>query len=207
VVGSSASEAPLVGVLALQGAVREHQRILERLGVAVRQVKRPADLDGLWGIVLPGGESTTIGMLMTEYGLRAPLAEGRLPVFGTCAGMILMASRIEGGEPPWLGILDVAVVRNAYGRQRESFETDLEVAGVGRVRGVFIRAPYVAEVGAGVEVLAADAGGHPVVVRQGPHLAAAFHPELAGETRLHAAFLAALRGPVAFAPTAAGSGA
>lgn len=200
-----AGSAPLVGILALQGAVREHAAVLQDLGARVRSVKRPSDLEGLWGIVLPGGESTAIGLLMTEYGLREPLRSGYLPTFGTCAGMILMARRIEGGEPPWLGILDVAVARNAYGRQRESFEADLEVGGIGQVRGVFIRAPYVTEVGHGVEVLARDHGGHAVVVRQGPHLATAFHPELAGEHRLHAAFLAGLDGP-AQAPVGAVAG-
>ncbi len=175
--------------------MREHVAVLEGLGAEARPVKRVDDLAGLWGLVLPGGESTTIGMLMGEYGLRAPLSSGELPLFGTCAGLILMARRIEGGEAPWLGVLDIAVVRNAYGRQGESFEADLDVHGIGPVRGVFIRAPYVSEVGAAVEVLARDEGGHPVVVRQGPHLAAAFHPELAGEGRLHAAFIAGLRAP------------
>lgn len=179
-------------MLALQGAVREHVAILNRLGVESRVVKRPTDLDGLEGIIVPGGESTTIGMLMTEYGLRAPLATGRLPMFGTCAGMIVMARAIEGGEPPWLSILNVTVARNAYGRQRESFEADLEVAGVGVVHGVFIRAPYVSQVGDGAEVLARDGQGHPVVVRQGRHLAASFHPELAGDPRLHRLFVEGL---------------
>lgn len=169
--------------------MREHVAILEGLGVETRPVKRPQDLDGLAGIVLPGGESTTIGMLMTEYGLREPLSRGTLPVFGTCAGMILMARTIVGGEAPWLSILDVSVTRNAYGRQRESFEADLVVAGVGNVHGVFIRAPYVSEAGSAVEVLARDTRGHAVVVRQGRHLAAAFHPELAGDGRLHRSFL------------------
>jgi pyridoxal 5'-phosphate synthase pdxT subunit len=191
-----AGSRPVVGVLALQGAVREHIRVLEGLGAEARPVKRAHDLDGLWGIVLPGGESTTIGMLMGEYGLREPLGGGRLPVFGTCAGLILMARRLQGGEPPWLAILDVTVVRNAYGRQGESHEADIDVAGIGRVRGVFIRAPYISEAAAEVEVLARDDAGHPVVVRQGAHLGAAFHPELAGEGRLHAAFLAGLAGPV-----------
>lgn len=182
--------------------MREHVAVLEGLGAEARPVKRAADLDGLWGLILPGGESTTIGMLMGEYGLRTPLATGRLPMFGTCAGLILMARRIEGGEAPWLGVLDVTVVRNAYGRQGESFETDLAVRGVGRVRGVFIRAPYIAAAGTGVEVLARDGGGHPVVVREGVHLASAFHPELAGENRLHAAFLSGLAGPVEWPVTA-----
>jgi len=191
-----AGSTPIVGVLALQGAVREHVAVLEGLGARPRLVKRAEDLAGLWGIVLPGGESTTIGMLMGEYGLRAPLSTGRLPMFGTCAGMILMAREITG-EAAWLGVLDVTVVRNAYGRQGESFEADLPVAGIGGVRGVFIRAPYVTRVGPDVEVLAVDGDQHPVVVRQSMHMAAAFHPELAGERRLHAAFVARLTGPVA----------
>lgn len=176
--------------------MREHVAVLEGLGVETRQVKRISDLEGLWGIVLPGGESTTIGMLMGEYGLLEPLAAGGLPVFGTCAGLILMASRLEGGEAPWLRLLDVSVARNAYGRQGESHEADLDVTGIGRVRGVFIRAPYVTRSGPQVEVLAQDAEGHPVVVRQDAHVGAAFHPELAGESRLHQAFLAGLKGPV-----------
>jgi len=182
-----------IGVLALQGAVREHLRVLEDLGVPGKEVRRPHDLEGLDGIILPGGESTAIGLLMTEYGLRAPLASGELPMFGTCAGMILMAKRLEGGEPPWLGVLDVTVLRNAYGRQRESFEAPVEVAEVGTVRGVFIRAPYVTQVGPAAEVLAYDNRGHPIVVRQGPHLATSFHPELARDSRLHALFVSGIR--------------
>jgi 5'-phosphate synthase pdxT subunit len=178
-----------IGVLALQGAVREHLAVLAQLGVEGVPVKRPQDLEGLDGIILPGGESTTIGRLMTEYGLREPLAQGDLPMFGTCAGMILMAREIEGGEHPWLGVLDVTVRRNAYGRQRESFEAPVEVAGVGAVHAVFIRAPYLTRTGPEVEVLARDHQGNPVVVRQGVHLASAFHPELAGEPRLHQLFL------------------
>jgi len=197
-----------VGVLGLQGAVREHVAMVEEAGAEARVVKRPADLDGLAGIVLPGGESTTIGMLMTEYGLREPLARGDLPCFGTCAGMILMAGALEGGhgEPPWLSVMDITVARNAYGRQRESFEADLEVKGIGAVRGVFIRAPYVTRVGPGVEVLASDAEGHAVVVRQGRHLAAAFHPEMARDSRLHRAFLAGLAAPAAVAAGGGGAG-
>lgn len=176
--------------------MREHAAVLDALGAEVSLVRRVDDLEGLWGIVLPGGESTTIGMLMTEYGLRAPLATGALPVLGTCAGLILMARRLEGGEAPWLGLLDVTVLRNAYGRQGESHETDLDVTGIGVVRGVFIRAPYISEVGEGVEILGRDGAGHPVVVRQGRHLGLAFHPELAAEGRVHAAFLKGLAGPV-----------
>ena len=182
-----------IGVLALQGAVREHLRVLEDLGVTGVAVRRPRDLTGLQGIVLPGGESTTIGLLMTEYGLREPLSQGTLPMFGTCAGMILMARRLEGPETPWLSVLDVTVRRNANGRQRESFEAPIEISEVGTVRGVFIRAPYITEVGPEAEVLAQDGDGHAIVVRQGPHLAASFHPELARDSRLHALFLSGLR--------------
>lgn len=182
-----------IGVLALQGAFREHLHVLEDLGVQGSEVRRPRDLEGLEGLILPGGESTAIGMLMTEYGLREPLASGALPLFGTCAGMILMAERLGGREAPWLSVLDVTVLRNAYGRQRESFEAPIEVAEVGTVRGVFIRAPYVTEVGPKAEVLGRDSDGHPIVVRQGVHLAASFHPELARDSRLHALFLSGIR--------------
>lgn len=182
-----------IGVLALQGAVREHLRVLEDLGVTGTEVRRGRDLEDLEGIILPGGESTAIGLLMTEYGLREPLSSGKMPMFGTCAGMILMAQRLDAGEEPWLGVLDVTVKRNAYGRQRESFEAPIQVTEVGTVRGVFIRAPYITDVGPEAEVLARDSEGHPIVVRQGIHLAASFHPELARDSRLHALFLSGVR--------------
>jgi 5'-phosphate synthase pdxT subunit len=182
-----------VGILALQGAFREHGAVLDRLGVAHRQVRKAADLEGLQAIIIPGGESTTIGLLMQEYGLFDPLRRGDIAVLGTCAGMILMAREIVGSDQPRLDLLDIAVERNAYGRQRESFEDDLQVEGMGAVRAVFIRAPYVVRVGEGVEVLSRDRAGHVIAVRSGRHMALAFHPELAGETRLHAAFLAGLR--------------
>lgn len=182
-----------IGVLAIQGAVREHLRVLEDLGIRGVEVRRARDLEGLDGLILPGGESTAIGMLMTEYGLREPLASGTLPLFGTCAGMILMAKRLDGNEAPWLSVLDATVRRNAYGRQRESFEAPIDVAEVGTVRGVFIRAPYITEVGPSAEILARDGDGHPIVVRQGVHLATSFHPELARDSRLHALFLSGIR--------------
>jgi 5'-phosphate synthase pdxT subunit len=177
-----------VGILAVQGAVSEHEAMLARLGVEVRQVRRPEHLEGLEGLVIPGGESTTIGMLMQEYGLIDALADGHLPIFGTCAGAIVLAKEIAGSAQPRLGLVDVRIVRNAFGRQRESFETDLEVAGVGRVHAVFIRAPYVDRVGEGVDVLA-WLDGKAVLWRQGPFLASSFHPELTDDTRIHRYFV------------------
>jgi 5'-phosphate synthase pdxT subunit len=187
-----------VGVLALQGDVREHLAALRSAGVEAVEVRRPDELDGLDGIVVPGGESTTIGRLLTIFGLleplRARIAEG-LPAYGSCAGMILLANEVRDGKPgqPTLGGLDVVVRRNAFGRQVDSFETDLDVAGVdgGPVHAVFIRAPWVEEAGPGVEVLA-EAAGHPVAVRQGHLLATAFHPELTGDARVHELFVGML---------------
>ena len=185
---------PTVGVLALQGDVREHLRALTALGVDALAVRRPAELDGCAGLVLPGGESTTMAKLARTFGLleplRARLAEG-MPAFGTCAGMILLADRIRDGATgqETLGGLDVTVRRNAFGRQVDSFETDLDVAGVeGPVHAVFIRAPWVEETGPSVEVLA-EAAEHPVAVRQGPVLATSFHPEVGHDLRLHSLFL------------------
>jgi 5'-phosphate synthase pdxT subunit len=178
-----------VGVLALQGDFREHAAALSRLGAEPVLVRRAEDLQGLGALVIPGGESTTIGSLAGRYGLLEPLRRavaGGLPTLGTCAGMILLASGTTGGqEQPQLGVLDLVVDRNAFGRQVESFEADLEVAGMkGAVHGVFIRAPRVERAGPGVEVLA-SVDGHPVMVRQGHVLAAAFHPELTGDLRVH----------------------
>ncbi|HEY8552171.1 MAG TPA: pyridoxal 5'-phosphate synthase glutaminase subunit PdxT [Thermaerobacter sp.] len=184
-----------MGVLALQGDVEEHRTALARAGAEVRSVRTPGDLEGLEGLVLPGGESTAIGRLMERAGLLEPLrarAEaGALALFGTCAGMILLAREVLGGEPPRLGLLDVTVERNAYGRQVDSFEADLPVPalGEGPLRAVFIRAPVVRAVGPGVEVLATWQG-HPVLVRQGRHLASSFHPELVDDLRLVRYFLA-----------------
>ena len=198
---------PRVGVLALQGDVREHVSVLRRLGAEVVEVKRPEQLDELDGIVLPGGESTTIGKLAELYGLLDPLrkrlAEG-LPAYGTCAGAILLgraALHADGraADQPLLGAMDTVVRRNAFGRQVDSFEADLDVRGVagGPVHAVFIRAPWFEEVGPDVEVLAEVAtprGATIVVARQGRILASAFHPELVGDDRLHGLFLEMVRG-------------
>lgn len=179
---------PRVGVLALQGDVREHVGALSRAGASSVPVKRPADLDAVDALVIPGGESTTIGKLATRFALIEPLRDALdegLPVFGTCAGMIFLAASVIDGDQPLLGRLDVVVRRNAFGRQNESFETDLDVTGLDEpFHAVFIRAPWVEKVGADVEVLA-EVGGHPVMVRQGAILAASFHPELTEDGRLH----------------------
>jgi 5'-phosphate synthase pdxT subunit len=174
------------GVLALQGDVREHARMFAECGATPVLVRSAEELEAVDCLAIPGGESTAIGRLARLYGLVDPIrrrAEGGMPVFGTCAGMIAMARDVEGGEP-LLSVLDVEVRRNAYGRQNESFEADLEVRDVGPVRGVFIRAPRVVRVGPDVRVLSEHAG-HPVVVQQCNRLAATFHPEIAGDPRLH----------------------
>ena len=160
------------------------------LGSTPILVRTPEDLASVDCLAIPGGESTTIGRLARRFEMVEPLLErarGGMPVFGTCAGMIVMAHDVRGGEP-LLGLMDIGVDRNAYGRQVDSFEADVEVEGVGPVRGVFIRAPQVNRVGPGVEVLA-EHDGTPVVVRQGSLLAASFHPEIAGDPRLHAFLL------------------
>jgi pyridoxal 5'-phosphate synthase pdxT subunit len=184
-----------VGVLALQGAFREHRETLDALGVEAHEVRSVAALAPLDALILPGGESTTIGRLLATSGLLDPLREriaDGMPVLGTCAGVILLATRVVDGRPdqPTLGALDVTVRRNGYGTQLQSFEADLDVAGVGGrpFPGVFIRAPVLEEVGAGVEVLARH-GDHPVLVRRGPVWGATFHPELAGDLRVHERFL------------------
>lgn len=186
---------PLVGVLALQGDVGEHTRVLERLGVGVRAVRRPVDLDDLDAIVLPGGESTTLSLLLQSAELFDPLAQRLdkgLAALGTCAGMILLAAEVLDGRPDQrsFGAIDVAVRRNAFGRQVESFEADLAVKGVdGEMHAVFIRAPLVERVGRTVEVLATverpDGVPRPVVCRDKKVLVASFHPELSGDDRLH----------------------
>jgi pyridoxal 5'-phosphate synthase pdxT subunit len=179
---------PSVGVLALQGDVREHVASLGRLGVRACEVRGSDDLTGLDGIVVPGGESTTIGRLATRFGLLDPLRRrviDGMPYYGTCAGLILAASAVTEGDQPLLGVLDVVVQRNAFGRQNESFETELRISGLaGAFHAVFIRAPWVAKVGADVEVLA-TVGEHPVMVRQGHVLGTSFHPELTGDDRIH----------------------
>jgi 5'-phosphate synthase pdxT subunit len=186
---------PVVGVLALQGDVREHLVALAGLGVTARPIRRASEFAELDGIVIPGGESTTICRLLDVFDLRAPLVErltAGLPAFGSCAGMIVLASEILDGRPDQLplGAIDIVVRRNAFGRQVDSFESDLEITGIdgGPVRGVFIRAPWVERTGPDVTVLA-RVGGHPVAVRQGNVLATSFHPEVSGDDRLHELFL------------------
>jgi 5'-phosphate synthase pdxT subunit len=171
-----------IGVLAVQGNFREHAAMLRRLGADVVEVRRPDQLDGLDGLIIPGGESTTFTRLMRLYGLDEALREFDRPVFGTCAGMIVL-------DRNHLGLIDLRVRRNAFGRQVASFETDLELPGETRpLRAVFIRAPWIEDVGPDVEVLA-EVDGHPVLARQGRFLVAAFHPELTDDTRLHELFL------------------
>jgi 5'-phosphate synthase pdxT subunit len=175
-----------IGVLAVQGNFREHAAMLRRLGAEAVEVRKPEQLDGLDGLVVPGGESTAILRLIRLYGLEEAIESFPAPVFGTCAGMILLAR-------DHLGLVDLAVRRNAYGRQVASFEADLELAGEDEsLRGVFIRAPRVAEHGPDVEVLA-EHDGEPVLLRQGRYLVASFHPELTDDTRVHELFLEAVR--------------
>jgi 5'-phosphate synthase pdxT subunit len=170
----------VIGVLGLQGDFEAHARMLEELGADARVVRSPKDLKGLDGLVIPGGESTTMTLGIEREGLAEPLRDlvrSGAPVLGTCAGMIML-------DREHLDVLDVTARRNAFGRQVASFETDVNVAGAGAIRAVFIRAPWIDEVGAAVEVLA-EVDGHPVAVRQGNVLAVSFHPELNGETQLH----------------------
>ena len=190
-----------VGVLALQGDFREHIQVFARLDVEASEVRTVEDLQEVDGLVIPGGESTAIGRLARIYGLIKPLRKRVLegmPVLGTCAGMIFLASETTLGEQPQLGVLDVKVERNAFGRQADSFEADLEVDGQeDPVRAVFIRAPLIVKVGCGVDVLSVVAQGkekRPVFVRQGNILATSFHPELTRDTRVHQMFLDVLEG-------------
>ncbi len=182
---------PLVGVLALQGGFEAHKRMLRGLGAEVREVRTPADLDGLDGLVIPGGESTTMTLGIEREGLREPLRElvstRGVPVLGSCAGLIML-------DREHLGLMDVRAQRNAFGRQAHSFETDLEVRGLdgGPLRAVFIRAPWIAEHGPDVEILA-EVDGHPVAARQDGLLAVAFHAELTADDRVHRLFLDSLR--------------
>jgi 5'-phosphate synthase pdxT subunit len=180
------SEAPLIGVLALQGDFAAHGRVLRRLGAGVREVRVVAALDGIDGLVIPGGESTTMTLGIEREGLAEPIAAltaDGLPVLGSCAGLIML-------DRAHLGLMDIVAERNAFGRQIKSFEADLEVAGLsgGPLRAVFIRAPWIAEHGPGVEVLA-EVDGHAVAARQGELLAVAFHSELSGDDRVHALLL------------------
>jgi 5'-phosphate synthase pdxT subunit len=180
------SKTPKIGILAVQGNVREHAAMLRRLGAEPVEVRKPEQLADLDGLVIPGGESTAIGRLVRLYGLEEAIRSFARPILGTCAGMILLDRR-------HLGVLDLEVSRNAYGRQVASFEADLELAGDAEpLRGVFIRAPRVADAGPGVEVLA-ELDGEPVLLREGRTIVAAFHPELTDDTRVHERFLELVR--------------
>ncbi|MFD7749218.1 pyridoxal 5'-phosphate synthase glutaminase subunit PdxT [Streptomyces sp. NPDC059698] len=193
------SDTPLIGVLALQGDVREHLIALASANALARPVRRPEELAEVDGLVIPGGESTTMSKLAVLFGMLEPLRErvrAGMPVYGTCAGMILLAEKIldpRSGQET-VGGIDMIVRRNAFGRQNESFEAAVEVAGVegGPVEGVFIRAPWVESVGAGTEVVA-EHDGHIVAVRQENALATSFHPELTGDHRMHALFVDMVR--------------
>ena len=187
---SAGGSAPCIGVLALQGGFAAHEGVLRRLGARVREVRTPADLAGLDGLVLPGGESTTMTLGIEREGLAEPLRElaaRGTPVLGTCAGLILL-------DREHLGVMDIVARRNAFGRQLHSFEADLDLPGVegGPVRAVFIRAPWIDEAGSDVEILAA-VDGHPVAARQGDLQVLSFHPELGDDDRVHRAFLGRVR--------------
>lgn len=182
-----------IGILAVQGAFREHEKILHTLGADTVQIRLPKQLEGCDGIVIPGGESTAIGKLMRQYDLMDPIrdmATSGMPLFGTCAGMIVMANRIQGGEESHLGVMDVEVNRNSFGRQKESFETDLDIPVLGPdpFPAVFIRAPHITAVGPEVSVLC-EYEGRVVAVQQDHYLALSFHPELTGDSRIHQHFL------------------
>lgn len=182
-----------VGVLALQGAFREHVAAVTRLGATAREVRQLKDIDGIDALIIPGGESTTMGKLLNEWNMLEPLRQRILdgmPVYGSCAGLILLCREIENSDQPRLGVLDATVRRNAFGRQVDSFETDLNIPEVGAdpIPAVFIRAPVITGVGAGVTVLA-EVKGQAVAVRQNNILATSFHPELTPDTRMHSYFL------------------
>lgn len=201
---------PRIGVLAVQGDVREHAAALERSGAYVVPVRRPDDLAGIAGLVIPGGESTTIDKLVRAFGLQAPLRErlaAGLPTYGSCAGLIMLADRLVDArdDQESLGGLDVTVRRNAFGRQVDSFEADLRVQGIAEperpLRAIFIRAPWVESVGPAAEAIATVPADHPgpsagrvVAVRQGNVLATSFHPEVGGDDRVHALFVDMVRG-------------
>lgn len=197
------ADQPRVGVLALQGDVREHARVLRALGADVALVRRPVDLSAVDGLVLPGGESSVIDKLARAFGMREPIRDAvaaGMPMYGTCAGLILLAERITDGiaGQQTFGGLDVTVRRNAFGSQVDSFEVDLDVPALGDppVHAVFIRAPLVEEAGDGVERLATLDDGRVVAVRQGSLLGTSFHPEVTGERRFHELFLDLVRGRV-----------
>lgn len=186
-----------VGVLALQGAFREHRKVLRDCGMASREIRKPEQLEGISGLIIPGGESTTIGKLMVEFDLMEPIKEmgkAGLPLFGTCAGLVLMAKDIKDSNQPRLGLMDIEVVRNGFGRQVESFEADLDISALGLTpfRAVFIRAPYITKVCPNIGILASF-DKKIVFARQGNFLACSFHPELTDDTRVHRYFLDIVR--------------
>jgi 5'-phosphate synthase pdxT subunit len=186
-----------VGVLALQGAFREHVSALEKCGATAREIRRRRDLDGIDALIVPGGESTTIGKLLVSYGLLEEvrrLAASGLPIFGTCAGLVMLAQEVIDGDQPLLSLMDITVRRNAFGRQVSSFQAPIELAAAngGPFPGIFIRAPWIERAGSDVEVLASH-DGRIVAARQSNLLATAFHPELTDDLRLHRFFLDMIR--------------
>ena len=187
---------PRIGILALQGAVREHASSLIEAGAEPVAIKQPEELKSLDGLIIPGGESTTIGKLMVKYGFIVAIKEfaglGK-PVYGTCAGLIIVAKKITEGTQPWLSLMNIEARRNAFGRQRESFEAELDIPAFDRpYTGVFIRAPWIEKVEQGVEVLA-EYDGKKVMAREGAILVTAFHPELTADTRIHEYFINIVR--------------
>ena len=187
-----------IGVLALQGAVAEHMQMLSALGAEAVPVRLPSELDDLDALIIPGGESTTISKLLSDYGLMEPirrLARKDFPIFGTCAGLVLLAKKVPNLDMESISVMDIEVERNAFGRQVDSFEADLKIPALhnGTFHGVFIRAPIIEKVEQGVEVLC-QLNGRPVAVRQGKLLACAFHPELTDDLRLHKYFLDIITG-------------
>ena len=195
-----------IGVLAVQGDFAEHCHVLRSVGVAATEVRLPQHLEGLDGLIIPGGESTTLSRLMSLYDLREPvenMAKRGKAVWGTCAGMIMLANEITEEDPVPMGLIDVGVQRNAFGRQVDSFEQDLHIAALGdrEYHAIFIRAPVIIRVGDAVDVLAALPDGRPVAVRQGNMMATSFHPELTADARIHRYFVSLAGGP-AFDPDA-----
>ena len=188
-----------IGVLAVQGDFVEHRAVLERLGVDAVEVRLPDDLEGVDGLIMPGGESTTFSRMMDLYSLKGPIkkmASENIPIWGTCAGMIMMARELTEDKPIPMGLMDIQVVRNAFGRQTESFEQDLDVPSLGEeaFRGIFIRAPVISSVGEDVDVLTRLGDGRPVAVQERHLLATAFHPELSEDARFHQYFLSLVEG-------------
>ncbi len=189
-------ESPVIGVLALQGAVREHAAALRAAGAETEAIKWPDQLAGIAGLIIPGGESTTIGKLMVKYGfiqaIRDLAASGR-PVYGSCAGLIAVAKRITEGTDPWLSLMDIEATRNAFGRQQESFEAEIAIPVLGApFTGVFIRAPWIETAGSGVDILA-EYDGRKIMARENNILVTAFHPELTTDTRVHEYFIDMVR--------------